>query len=131
MTLYELTQEAINQFDTYRYPNLSVWVEKIDEVLSALHESTIGGDKIENLYLSDDTLQIGTAYSVRSCVCSNDMFVPMSVLQAEDPVKEANRYYLAREYEKAQSMVRSAQADLSRAEQNLNNIKQLYEGAMQ
>lgn len=131
MTLYELTEEAINQFDYYKHPNIDEWEIKIDEVLSALHEPTIRGDKLESLYFTDDTLEIRTSYSVRCCECSNDMSVPISILQDSDPVKKANQFYWSKELEKAQRNVSSAKADLERAYKKLEETQQTFEGVMQ
>ena len=131
MNLYESTISAINQFDTYRHPNLSMWIKQIDEVLSSLHDCTIDGDKIESLYLDEEYLQIRTSYSVRCCECSNDISIPVEILQAIDPVKKAQQFYIAKEYEKAQSLLKSAESEVIFATQNLEKIKSLYEGAMQ
>jgi len=131
MTLYELTEEAINQFDYYKHPNIDEWVSKIDDVLSALHEPTIGGDKIESLYFTNDTLEIRTSYSVRCCECSNDMSVPLSILKDSDPIKKANQVYWSGELSKAEHAVSSAKSSLERAYQKLEETKQTFEGVMQ
>lgn len=60
MNLLEITQEAINQFDMYRYPDLDDWKEQIDKVLSELGECTIGNDKIELEQLAKLMSKYGT-----------------------------------------------------------------------
>jgi hypothetical protein len=128
MNLLEITQEAINQFDMYRYPDLDDWKEQIDKVLSELGECTIGNDKIEQLYLSNDSLEIRTSYSVRCCAQENDMSIPLSVLEADNPIKKARETFLTKELAEAEYQVKLKKNDYERAINKLNEIKQQFEG---
>jgi DNA-binding NtrC family response regulator len=126
MNLYELTQEAISQFDTYKYPNLDEWIDKIDKILTVLKEPTISGDKIENIYFDEDSLKINTSYSVRCCECSNDMSISIEILQNENPVKKATKDYLRKELNSAQNEVTKLNKELEIAYAKLEKSTQLY-----
>lgn len=128
MNLLEMTQEAINQFDMYRYPDLDDWREHIDKVLSELGECTIGNDKIERLYLSNQSLEIRTSYSVRCCSQENDMSIPLEVLEADAPIKKARETFLTKELAEAEYQLKLKKNDYERAIAKLNEIKQQFEG---
>jgi hypothetical protein len=126
MKLYELTQEAISQFGTYKNPNIDEWIEEIDKVLIALKEPTISSDTIEDIYFDNDNLNIRTSYSVRCCDCSSDMSIPIEILKDENPVKKATKFYLSKELSSAQNDVVKLKKSLEEAYVKLEKTKQLY-----
>jgi hypothetical protein len=89
MNLYELTVAAEAEFSTYRHADIDDWIEAIDPVLEAYGESMMGSDKVEDITLTDDSLNIRTSYSVRCCSQSNEISIPVSILKADDPVRAA------------------------------------------
>jgi hypothetical protein len=93
-----------------------------------LGECTIGNDKIEQLYLSNDSLEIRTSYSVRCCAQENDMSIPLSVLEADNPIKKARETFLTKELAEAEYQVKLKKNDYERAINKLNEIKQQFEG---
>lgn len=131
MKLYELTEDAISQFNYYKQPDIDEWQKQIDNILSILNQSIIGGDKLEALYFTNDTLEIRTSYSIRCCECSNDMSVPISILKDCDPVKKANQFYWSKELDKAQHDVSSAKSALEFACKKLEETKQNFQNSIQ
>lgn len=130
MNLYEMTQEAINQFDMYRYPDLDDWKEKIDLVLSELGECKIGNDKIERLYFSKNSLEINTSYSVRCCSQTNHMSIPLEILESDNPIKKAKQTFLTKELATAEYQVQLKKKEYEHALNKLNETKQIFEGEM-
>ncbi len=132
MNLLEMTHEAINQVGTYLNPDLDNWKNEIDNILSALGENTIGGDKVENIgfyfWSNQEYLEIKTSYSVRCCEQSNEMHIPIYILESENPIKEARRYFLSKELEEAKHKVNLAQKELERTQTKLAEITKTYEG---
>lgn len=53
MSLLELTKDAIHQFDTYKEPNLTEWLNAINEILTVLYETTLEGRKIDDILLNE------------------------------------------------------------------------------
>jgi hypothetical protein len=126
MNLYELTQNAISQFNKYRHPNLDSWQEEIDKILSALGESTI-----DHIYFREDKLYIRTSYSVLCCSQNNTMSIPISILKSENPIQKASIFYLEKQILNEQDRIFHLQKELTTACKQLENTKKLYEGAIQ
>jgi len=93
-TLYELTREAADQVAKYRYPDIGEWINRIDDVLRALGEPRICSDTVVAIEIGDNEVLIDTSYFVRGCYSSNSMYVPISVIIADDPIKAAEIYSL-------------------------------------
>lgn len=127
MKIYDLTMISISKFNTYKNPNLEEWIKKIDEILSALGECTIHNDKIENLYTDDKFLYISTSYSIRCCDCTNDMKVPLIVLEAENPLRKANEVHLYEKYLEAKDKVNKLQKELTDSLVSLEKAQNMYE----
>lgn len=114
MNLYELTAQAQHDVNIYRSPDLSEWIAAIDPVLGAAGETVIGSDKVESIELHAHTLRIRTSYTVRCCAQTNDMEIPTSLLIAENPVKEATRYYLDKSLRESKAKLHAAEQELQR-----------------
>lgn len=94
MTLYEMTVAAESALAIYKHPNLDDWIAAIDPVLKAAGEFTIGRDTVADISISNQTLTIETHYSVRGCAQANSICIPLSVIQAENPLQAATGYRL-------------------------------------
>ncbi len=130
MTFLEETQEAVQKFQYYCHPDIDSWIEKIDEILSAIHEPTIGQDTIEEITLDEHYLTIHTSYSVRCCEQNNKMQIPLFILEAKNPMETAKNYHLENQMTEAQLEVEKAEKNLVYAKKKLLNIQSIYKGEM-
>lgn len=108
MTLYDQTLVAESEVATYRSANIDDWIAVIDPVLKAAGECTIGSDKVDDVSVSADTVTINTSYSVRCCLQTNSMRIPVSILRADNPIQAATRYRLDMEIADAKNRLASA-----------------------
>lgn len=111
-TILAATIEAAQQIDTYRHPDITAWVKRIDEVLKAAEISTIGNDKVEDITVGQDTIWIKTSWSSRGCEQVGTVQVPRSILEAPNPYKAAKIWASDRKLLEAQNAVKTAQANL-------------------
>lgn len=128
MTLLEETQQAVQKFQYYRYPNIDSWIEKIDEILLAIHKPRIGQDTLEEITLDDNYLTIHTSYSVRCCEQNNRMEIPLFILASKNPIKIAKNHYLENQMKEVQLEVEKAEKNLVYAKKKLLNIQSIYKG---
>ena len=112
MSLLNLTFEAAKEVSTYRSPDLSAWRAAIDPVLIAAGLTTIGSDCVEDIEIGEDTLYIRTSYSVRCCAQTNDIRIPVFILETNNPVQAATLYRLGNELKDARSRLASAQRNV-------------------
>ena len=94
MNLLDLTKKAIDQLDTYKYPNIDEWIAVIDPILEELDTHTINKDKVVSISLFTDKLHITTTYSVMCCERFNYIKVPLYIISSNKPIKEARIYNL-------------------------------------
>ena len=113
MNLYDRTLAAESDVSTYRSANIDEWIAAIDPVLQAAGECAIGGDKVDDITVSAKTLAIRTSYSVRCCAQTNDMSLPISILEAENPIQAATRYRVGRELAEAKAHLATTQRALT------------------
>ena len=90
MNLYEMTLDARQKVDTYRHADIDDWVKAIDPVLQALGKAPIWRDRVDDISINSKSVTIRTSYTVRGCADSDTVNVPLAVLNADDPVKEAS-----------------------------------------
>lgn len=117
MTLLEIIFDAERQVDTYKHPDLDILREAVDPVLTALGECTVGGDCVESIYVDDDHVHIMTSYSCRGCSNTNDMTIPMAIVEAENPVRAATELTLRKKLKRAVEELNYARAQLPKLEE--------------
>lgn len=111
--IYDLTLAAEVAVSTYRRPDIREWRDAIDMVLDAAGESCIGGDTVEAIDTSGDTLTIDTSYVSRGCPDTSTVSLPLAILKADNPVSAAQRYRLDTEIETAKAALADAQRVVS------------------
>ena len=94
MNLLDLTKKAIDQLDTYKYPNIDKWIDAIDPILIEIGQPKINKDEVLSIRLSTDNLHITTSYSVMCCERFNYIKVPLYIISSNKPIKEARIYNL-------------------------------------
>ena len=109
MNLVDLTLEAASAVTHLRKPNLDDWLKAIDPVLEAAGEPSIGRNTIEDIKVSDLTVEICTSYSVRGCDQSTNVRLPVAILIADNPIQAATRYKLSNALTEAKSRLKTAQ----------------------
>ena len=96
-TLWELTEKAMQDVATYRSPDLDEWVKAIDPLLALMDQPTIVGDRVTHIGVRGDQLVIETSFSLRCCPMTNDMELPLSLVQAKHPENAAKKSVLLTE----------------------------------
>ena len=109
MSLYALTAQAECDFFVLRRPNVDEWIAAIDPVLLSAGECCIGNDRIDDITLGENELRITTSYSVRGCVQTNDLRLPVYILKADEPVRAAYRYRINKELGEAKRELATSQ----------------------
>lgn len=89
MSFIEDTFEAAHKVSMYKNPDLADFQDKLDAILEAAGLPCTGGEHISSMQLSEDTLYITTSWSVRCCDQESEYQIPLSILEAEDPLAAA------------------------------------------
>jgi hypothetical protein len=130
MNLYELTCDASQKLNTYKHPDLDEWIEAIDPILNALGECMINNDQVYAIDVEKTYVNIITHYSVRCCSQSNDMTIPIEVLNAEDPIKKAKQIKASKNLEETEYEITKLKKQLSSMEEKLTKCQKIYEEVM-
>ena len=93
---------------------ISDWVEQIDPILKESGEPCIGQDTVSILFLSNDWLYISTDDNTGGYSSGNDIRIPLSVIESDNPTLAARDYKVGKE-------IAELQQDISRTEQHLKN----------
>lgn len=120
MTLYEIIRDAEYKVGHLRHPNLDAFRVAVDPVLAALGRCGVGGDHVESIYVDDDHVNIMTSYSCRGCSNTNDMTIPMEIIEAENPVRAATELTLRKKLKSAVADLAAAKARIPRLEEESN-----------
>jgi hypothetical protein len=123
MNLYDLTLAAQSAVNTYRNPDIVDWIIAIDPVLTAAGQGSIGTDTVQEIEVSNHSVTIRTAYTVRGCDDTAEMTLPLTVVNAEDPLKEAHRYQLTEALAVAKHQAADAQRTLNRSTERVTELE--------
>jgi hypothetical protein len=128
--LLDLTLKAARLVDELRNPDLSEWITAIDPVLEALGQPMIRRDSVDRITVGGSVVYITTSYSTLGCHQTDEMEVPISVIEAENPVRAAKTRYLAKQVwharyalAKAHEKVLVSQQALDKAVAEMNAFK--------
>lgn len=113
--LREMIEDAISKIATYRNPDISDTIEKIDEIFEALGFSKIMYDNVEDMWISDDDLHIETSYFCRGCSGSDIHILPMIFVDSENPIYEAKLFRFVENVKNAKLSVARAKSQLENA----------------
>lgn len=98
--LQTIIEDAINQVDTYKHPQLDEFKTAIKPILKAyLGRSFADHDDITSIDIYNGELRICTEYYVRSCHQTDDFEIPMEIINSDNPIKTATEYHLKLEVE--------------------------------
>lgn len=126
MKQLDIIQEAINQINTYKHPNIDDAREIINAVSGAAGLGSPGGDHISRMSIEgregEQYLHIKTEYSVRCCSMSDDFRIPVHLFEAEDPVLAAKQWAYDNELEKARAEVLGLEKSLGYARKKLAEV---------
>ena len=122
MSLYDLTLEAEESILPGRNPNIDEWCKSMDAVLKALHYTKIGSDRVTAINIEGGMAWITTTYCVRGCLDTNTVGVPLSILKAEDPVKEATLCHLKTELGFHRSEIRRHKNNLEKCTDKVQEL---------
>jgi hypothetical protein len=83
---------------------------ELDKILEALGEGQIGYDRITRTYEDGDEFVIKTAYEIRCCAMDGEHRIPLSVMNAEDPIAAAKQFVADKEQAERQEAARAEEA---------------------
>jgi hypothetical protein len=109
-TLKELINKAISDIDLYKHPDIDEAKARLDELLVAAGLGTIKGDYLSDLDMYNNKLHIRTEWSARGCANHSDYELPISILEAEDPIKAATVWGLQQKIDQETAQIRTYQA---------------------
>jgi hypothetical protein len=122
LSLRELIDEAIDDFETYKNPDVSDVQDMLHEILVAGDMGGISHDKLESLYWRRsgkiDVLTINTSYSVRSCNKTAEHEIPVSIIDAPDPIYAVKELSLNKKVAVARNRMLRAEEELKRETEN-------------
>ena len=84
----------------------------LDKLLQAAGLGSIALDHLEQYYRSDEYLYITTTWSCRGCTNSSDYKIPLSIIDAKDPMAAAVAYKDAEDKRKAERKQASTLAQI-------------------
>lgn len=122
MTLRTLIDEAQHQLCTYRNPNIATAKEKLTELLKILDLGSLEHDEITSIDEEDDVLVISTAYSIRCCAMTGEYKIPLSIIDAADPVQAAYRWLKEQELTERVENLRSCRDVLVSAQAQVKSL---------
>jgi hypothetical protein len=120
--LKELIEKASDDISTFKYPNIDECQSSLSKILTAAGYGSIVNDKIESLDIRKGILRIETTWYARGCSNSSDYDIPMSVIEAEDPIKAATIWGLTERINKAEHELANAQRSVIYAQETLTKL---------
>ena len=129
-TLRELINEATEAIDTYKHPDVDEVQGKLHDILQAAELGGINRDHMTGLDIYGDHLHIRTEWSARGCAQSSDYRIPMSIIDAEDPIKAAKLYGINKKLTEAKNELAYARSSVERGEKRVAELNAKLEEAM-
>jgi hypothetical protein len=134
-TLRKQVEEAIEQIETYKNPDISEVRQRLDAIFEAAGKAGVGQyDDIESLCFvriqGIEHLQISLTWMSRQCQQGATRSVPAHIIDSDDPIAAAKTWYLDCQITKAQESVELCQKRLTQATEELNRLIALRAGAL-
>lgn len=127
--LRKLFDDARQQIDTYKHPDISEFKDEMSKVLEAAGLGSLKHEYIENITEYKDWIEIDTSWSARGCAQTSTYKLPSAIIDAEDPIREAKLYGVNKrlsdaqaEHRRYQSYVESYAAQIAKLQAELATI---------
>ncbi len=91
--------------------------------MKAAGKGGIQHDRIDKMFIRLERLIVKTTFSVRSCEQTVDYEIPMSVIEADDPIEAARTWGKESRISAAKQSVREAERNLARAQKQLEEAQ--------
>jgi hypothetical protein len=130
MTLRELLEKAEHDISTYKHPNITEVKQRLDELLLASGQGSIEHDTIEELTVDEDGVTIETSWFACGHRDTGTLFLPPSVIDAEDPIKAAKIFGLDEKIEKITRDLSDAESKVTMYSARLTKLNAEKEAAM-
>lgn len=124
MTLYEMTVSAVATFDAAGALIDDSWLNTMRPIIRKTSQRVpYGIEGVSDITLTSDMLTL-------HCVLDNahqkwSIKIPISILRASDPMREASRYRIILELEDAESSKRAAEEVVEYYQRAINRITKL------
>lgn len=118
-SLLDLLHKAASDLAIYRDPDVDEVKDRLSEVLEAAALSGIRRDQLVSLSLTDKTLEIETAWTVRGCENTSSYSLPMPIIEAKDPLAAAKLWAADKALNGAKTAVAQAEVRLAHAKETL------------
>lgn len=89
MNYREIIDEAISQLATYRHPNTEEAEKLLSDILKAAGLGSLEHEHVDDISIYGGSVHIETSWSARGCGQNSSYSFPVSLLDAEDPLKAA------------------------------------------
>lgn len=128
MNIIDLTNDAISKIEIYRKPDISDWFAVIDPILDALGVNRIGTDTVESIFFSSTSLVIYTSFEDRCGTQHDDIRISLDILNADDPIKAANKKRLQSDLDHAQRSFDESVRTMERLRLRLETVRAQFQG---
>lgn len=90
--LRKLLDEAESQLNTYKHPDIDDFKVEMSKVLEAGGLGSLMRDCVERISEYNGRIEIDTSWSARGCAQTSTYHLPSSIVDSEDPIREAKLY---------------------------------------
>ena len=112
MNLRQLIDNAISQLNIYKTPDIDECKSRLNEILKVSQLGGINYDKIEKMTENNQVLTIDTSWSARGCSNTSSYELPVSIIDAQDPLIAAKAWGWEKRINEAQSKLDDAKANV-------------------
>lgn len=117
MNLYELTLKASNDLSIYKNPDISDWIAAINPVLIAMgHDEITEYDTVTDIDIYSASIRIeieGRTQPYSYGPNTDYVKIPLSILKAEDPIKEAKIDSVCISIQKTKKKIQEIENDMT------------------
>lgn len=118
-SLRAILDQAAADIDRFKHPDIDEAQQRLHELIKAAGLGGIDRDTISSLDIDSTTIRLTTEWSARGCMNSSDYELPVSILDATDPVQAAAVWGADRKIQEAQNKVKEAERNLGYAQEQL------------
>jgi hypothetical protein len=131
--LRELLEDAKQQIDTYKHPNIDEFKPAMSEVLNAAGVGSLMRDCVESIDERTSNGQkwivIETSWSSRGCSQTSEYRIPSFIVDSENPLKAAHKWKLEKAKRETEAKLFGVQNEVIRHATALAEINAQLEQA--
>lgn len=129
MNYRELIEDASSQLSTYRSPDIDEAEEFLDQLLKTTGLGSVKYEHIESIDIYGDEVHVETTWSARGCPSNSSYQFPVSLLDAENPLKAAKIWGLKKKIDEETSERNRYASYVSSADERIIKLRIELEAA--